>query len=58
MKGKEMGWIAFTKPQAKPETLMLCPSSGNKYTVKRRGKVEGRIGILIEFKGINDIPCY
>jgi len=51
-----MGWIAFTKPsQAKPETLMLCPASGNKYTVKRRGKVEGRVGILIEFEEGNDV---
>jgi hypothetical protein len=51
-----MGWIAFTKPaQATPETLMLCPTSGNKYTVKRRGRIEGRVGILIEFMEGNDV---
>ncbi len=51
-----LGWVAFTKPsQAKPEAIMFCPCSGNQYTVKRRGKVEGRVGILIEFKEGNDV---
>lgn len=51
-----MEWEAFTRPlQAEPNTKMLCPATGEKYTVKRRGKVFGRVGILIEFKEGNDI---
>lgn len=51
-----MGWVEFKRPrQAEPNAKMLCPVTGNKYTVKRRGQVEGRVGILIEFEEGNDV---
>ncbi|MBL4898761.1 MAG: hypothetical protein JKX76_03820 [Colwellia sp.] len=51
-----MGWEAFTRPrQGETDAKMLCPVTGKKYTVKRRGKVEGRVGILIEFKEGHDV---
>ena len=51
-----MSWNAFTIPaQAQPKARMMCPRSGNKYTVKRRGRVDGRVGILIEFEGGHDV---
>lgn len=46
-----MNWKVFTKSnQAKPGVRMRCPTTGNEYVVSRRGRVEGRVGILIEFK--------
>ncbi len=51
-----MSWEAFTRPsQAGHGAQMLCPVTGKKYTVKRRGKVAGRVGILIEFTEGTDV---
>lgn len=51
-----MKLLLFTKPaQAAAGTKMKCPESDSVYTVKRRGKVDGRVGILIEFCEGGDI---
>lgn len=50
-----MLWESLIRPlQAEPSTKMLCPTTGNKYTVKRRGRVQGRVGILIQFEEGNE----
>lgn len=51
-----MEFVLFSKPnQAAKGSVMKCPDSGSHFTVKRRGKVEGRVGILIQFSDDSDI---
>jgi hypothetical protein len=51
-----MTWITLTKSsQAQPGVRMQCPRNGDMYTVRRRGRVPGRVGILIEFSEGRDI---